>query len=54
MLGCLNFDSLCGAIVATVRTTVQAVVAVFNLLDPFKVVRATSRLQRHFVEMFAA
>lgn len=46
-----SFDSLCGNYVEAVKRTVDAYVTVFNLLDPFSLVRLSQRLQRDFLQV---
>lgn len=48
-----SFDNLCGAFVQTIRRTIDACVTAFNFLDPFRMVRAASRLQRSFLQVVA-
>ncbi len=53
MFGQWNFDSFCGAFVATVRSAMRMAATAFNAFDPFQFVRATSQLQHRFVQLFA-
>jgi hypothetical protein len=42
-----SFDPLCGAFVQTSRQAFSAYLTLFNLLDPFRLAQASSRLQRN-------
>lgn len=49
-----SFESLCGNFIRTVTSTIQACVTAFNLLDPFRFVRASRKLQQSFLQVLSA
>ena len=46
-----SFDGLCATYMQAVRSTLSAYVTTFNFLDPFKLVRASSKLQEDFFKL---